>query len=227
MNATSVAAACALGLVLGCRHAFEPDHLAAVAAMVSDGRGRGSGTRSVRRAAGVGALWGLGHSLALLVVATVLAALRAEMPAYLTTGLEIVVGVLLVGLAVHLMRRGTAMHAVATRDLEPPSGDVPRKRELTLSVVRPLVVGLVHGLAGSGALVALVATTIDDPGARVAHVALFGLGSTVAMAALSGAAGIPVAVLSARHALARWLRAAAAVLSATTGIVWIASALAG
>lgn len=223
MNPTTVVAASALGLLLGCRHAFEPDHLAAVAAMVSDGRARGK-RRPIRTAAFVGALWGLGHTLALVAVALVLAALRAQMPPTLTVALEVAVGVLLVGLGVHLVVRSDTRRETPHRH-DHRSIELTPSMEVSPSIVRPLAVGLVHGLAGSGALVALVAASIDHPAARVAHVALFGIGSTVAMAAVSGVAGVPVAALASRPSLGRWLRLGAAALSATTGGIWIVTAL--
>jgi hypothetical protein len=85
---------------------------------------------------------------------------------------------------------------------------------------RPLLIGAVHGLAGSGALTALVLTTLPSTSARLAYMALFGLGSTIGMAMLTGLLGVPLARLSARHALARSISLLVGGTSALLGLVW-------
>ena len=85
---------------------------------------------------------------------------------------------------------------------------------------RPLLVGAVHGLAGSGALTALVLTTLPTTAARIAYMALFGLGSTLGMAALSGVLGWPLARLGTHHAVARGISLAVGCLSIGLGLVW-------
>ena len=85
---------------------------------------------------------------------------------------------------------------------------------------RPLLIGAVHGLAGSGALTALVLTTLPSTGARLTYMALFGLGSTVGMAALSGLLGWPLARLGAHHAVARGVSLAVGAMSVVLGLFW-------
>ena len=85
---------------------------------------------------------------------------------------------------------------------------------------RPLLVGAVHGLAGSGALTALVMTTLPTTSAQFIYMALFGLGSTVGMAALSGLLGWPLARLGANPRVGRGLSMIVGTLSAVLGIVW-------
>src|SRR5215831_4468757 len=124
-----------LGLLLGMRHACEPDHLAAVSTLVA---------RESSPAAGivVGALWGLGHSLALFVVGCLLAVLDSRLPPGLAGGFEIAVALMLVVLGARAVVR-----AAVRPPLDRPA---PRFRRPW-----PLVLGVVHGLAGSGALTAL------------------------------------------------------------------------
>src|SRR5688500_17027322 len=88
----------ALGLVVGVRHAFEPDHLAAVSTLVTDARG-------ARRGAILGAIWGVGHTLALIVVGVVLLAAGGLVPARVEAGLELAVAVMLVGLGIRAIVR--------------------------------------------------------------------------------------------------------------------------
>jgi len=85
---------------------------------------------------------------------------------------------------------------------------------------RPLVVGAIHGLAGSGALTALVLTTLPSTAARLSYMALFGLGSTVGMAALSGLLGWPLARLGSHHAVTRSISFAVGTMSVALGLFW-------
>ena len=154
-----------LGSLLGMRHALEPDHLAAVTTLVT-------GERGGYKAAFLGTCWGLGHTLALLVAGTVLVLLRAEMPAR-------------DGRCLRILRRAHADRARPARDLpggaagsgrsgaRPPSRPHVHVHQGAPAHIhigtwtlarRPLLVGAVHGLAGSGALTALVVTTLPTTG---------------------------------------------------------------
>ncbi len=162
------------------RHALEPDHLAAVSTMVSR-------ERNGLRAAWLGICWGLGHTTSLVVVGAVLVVMRAEMPASMTNFFEFAVAVMLVGLGgraivlaarqgpdgplvVH--RHGTIVHRHASGTAHVHVGHWTLAR-------RPLLIGALHGLAGSGALMPLVLTTLPTNAARVAYLVLFGAGSTL------------------------------------------------
>src|SRR5947209_7978836 len=83
-----------------------------------------------------------------------------------------------------------------------------------------LVVGAVHGLAGSGALTALVLTTLPTMAARITYISLFGLGSTLGMAALSGVLGWPMARLGSNHTVGRGISLAVGCGSIGLGLVW-------
>jgi hypothetical protein len=90
---------------------------------------------------------------------------------------------------------------------------------------RPLLVGAIHGLAGSGALTALVVSTLPTTTAQIGYVALFGIGSTLGMAALSGLLGWPLARFGAHHAFARTISLAVGILSVVLGVVWAAKVI--
>ncbi len=221
MPALEILTGSGFGSLLGMRHAFEPDHLAAVSTLVSR-------ERSGYKAALLGAWWGLGHTLSLVVVGAALVLLREEMPAQATAFFELLVALMLI-----------ALGSRTILDAARPSHAAPFRAHRHLLVAhqhpgapahvhigswtfgrRPLIVGAVHGLAGSGALTALVLSTLPSTSARLAYMALFGLGSTVGMAALSGVLGWPLAKLGTQRHVARALSLVVGCLSAGLGIAW-------
>ena len=207
-------ASAGLGTLLGMRHAFEPDHLAALSTLLT-------GERNIRRAAWLGVYWGIGHTLTLLAAGTVLVVLRAEMPAMASDVLAGAVVLMLVGFgfrAIHLSANQasagpTHSHTHAATVATASTGAWTLAR-------RPLLVGAIHGLAGSGALTALVMATIPTLGARLIYLALFGIGSTVGMAALSGLMGWPIARVGTHGAVARGVSLAVGCVSVILGLYW-------
>jgi hypothetical protein len=214
-------ASSSFGSLLGMRHALEPDHLAAVTTLVSR-------ERSTMRGAWLGLCWGLGHTASLVVVGVILVILRTEMPASLASAFEFGVALMLVGLGVRsivlaarqgpdgplsLHRHGGIVHSHKTGATHVHIGAWTLAR-------RPLLVGAVHGLAGSGALTALVLTTIPTNAARVAYLVLFGLGSTLGMAALSGLLGWPLARLGTHQVFTRGVSLVVGCATTALGIAW-------
>jgi hypothetical protein len=210
-----------LGLLLGMRHALEPDHLTAVSTLVAE-------NRHSRRGALLGACWGLGHTLALLAVGLVLAALHARLPARVSAAFELGVAVMLVVLGVRSIARGLGegtvgaardhAHGVVTHAHGGPGAHV-HLGHWTFAR-RSLIVGLVHGLAGSGALTAFVLAELPSTASRVGYIALFGLGSVMGMAILSGIIGWPVARLARCPGVARAFLLAAGAVSTVLGLFW-------
>ena len=203
------------------RHALEPDHLAAVSTLVTEEDDPRSGLW-------LGAFWGLGHTLALLGVGLVLALLRTTMSDRLTVAFELLVSVMLLFLGLRALVRARAEMA----------GGVPQRHEhggrlhvhagagahvhlgRRAYAVRPLVVGIVHGLAGSGALTALVLAGFDTNLERLAYTLVFGGGSVLGMGLLSGIAGWPLAHLLRTPRARGWTSAAAGTLSVAMGLLW-------
>ncbi len=221
MTAFEVLTGSALGTLLGMRHALEPDHLTAVSTLVT-------GERSSARAAMLGASWGVGHTLSLVAVGAVLVVLRAEMPAHVADLFELFVAVMLVVLGVRAIalavRQGPIgpPHVHAHHGVAHTHAGAPRHVHVgrwTLAR-RPLIVGAVHGLAGSGALTALVLATLTSTAARITYMALFGLGSTLGMAALSGVLGWPLARMGTNRTLARALSIVVGCVSIGLGLIW-------
>lgn len=193
-----------LGLVVGLRHAFEPDHLSAVSTLISESRG-------VQHGALLGALWGLGHTLSLVAVGVILALVGATLPARAGTAFELAVAVMLLVLgarSIAVAMRGAAGHAHV------PMTAGRRRRW------RPFAVGLVHGLAGSGALTAVVFAQLAGSAARIAYMVLFGAGSIAGMAIASGTAGATLHVLARSNEVRRCIALATGIVSIAVGMVW-------
>jgi len=185
-------AAAALGLALGVRHAADADHVAAVATIVAR-------HGSLRHAVRVGALWGVGHSLTLLVVGGLLVGFRIAVPPRLGLAFELLVAVMLVVLAARALRsdRGPAVALATAADAR-----------------RPLLVGTIHGLAGSGAVALLALGAIPDARWAVAYLAVFGAGTVVGMLLVTVLVAVP-ATFGARRGgrLGAGLRVVAGVVS--------------
>lgn len=191
-----------LGFLLGLQHALEADHLAALASLAARCRSR----RSVVRH---GLAWGLGHMATLCAFAGAIILLQRAVDPALAGWLEIAVGALLMLLGGHLLYRlhrervhfhvhrhddgrahlhahshaGEAMpHARSRHDHGHPRG----------FPVRSLLVGMMHGLAGSAALVVLAGAALSSPQSGFFYVIVFGLGSVIGMAALSLVIAVPI-----------------------------------
>lgn len=210
-----------LGSLLGMRHALEPDHLAAVSTLVT-------GERSNYKAALLGACWGLGHTLTLVAAGAVLVILRADMPARLSDAFELCVALMLIGLGLRAMylaaRQGPAgpVHVHHHGHVVHVHQGAPAHIHIGAWTLarRPLLVGAVHGLAGSGALTALVLATLPSTAARLTYMIVFGLGSTLGMAALSGVLGWPLARAGSHRGLARGVSLAVGCVSTVLGLAW-------
>lgn len=220
-----------LGLVFGLKHATEADHVVAVSTIVSE-------HRQVRRAALVGALWGVGHTASLVAVGVVVLTLRIAIPESVAGWLELGVALMIVGLGANAVRRGWrgratvhvhhhAHDGVAHTHLHfheaGSSGSHGASSHAVSRIgLKPVLVGAVHGLAGSAALTLLILAQIDAPLLGLLYLAVFGAGSIAGMLAMSGLIGLPFAltsqaVASRHHAL----QIAAGVFSVLFGL-WYA-----
>jgi hypothetical protein len=207
-----------LGSLLGMRHALEPDHLAAVSALVT-------GERSTAKAALLGACWGLGHTCSLIVVGTILVLLQAEMSHRIADWFEGGVALMLIALGL----RAICLTAPPVHVHQHQHADDAHKQPRLASHVHiglwtlsrwPLMIGAMHGLAGSGALTTLVVAALPSTASRITYLALFGLGSTVGMASLSGLLGWRLARFDRNRRLARALSLAVGFISTLLGLVW-------
>jgi high-affinity nickel permease len=217
-----------LGFFLGMRHATDPDHVVAVMTIVTKQRG-------VAKAGVIGVLWGMGHTLTIFLVGAAIILFKVAIPPRLGLSMEFAVGLMLILLGVlnltgvlgWLQRKfipSLRMSEVVFVEAKagaivPLTGNWLERhlRELGLyDALRPLVIGTVHGLAGSAAVAILVMTTIADPWWAIAYLLLFGLGTVAGMAAMTTAMAFPI-VYTGRK-MFRWSQA----LTVGSGVLSVA-----
>ena len=198
-----------LGLVYGLKHATEVDHIVAVSTIVSE-------HRKLSHAAWVGGLWGAGHTVSLALVGSLVLAMRVVIPERLAGLLELVVALMIIFLGLSatakaLGKRGDFhlhehthdnvahvhlhFHEPGTQHAGPVKAHSHAIRQVGF---KPVLVGAVHGLAGSAALTLLVLTQIHSMTLGLLYLGMFGLGSMASMLLMSGIVGLPF-VLSARR----------------------------
>jgi len=213
-------AAVSLGLLVGARHAFEPDHLAAVSTLVTS-------SRSARGAALLGLAWGVGHTVALLAIGVALVAIDGALPDRVGAAFELAVAGMLVVLGVRSVIRGLGNSDGAPQPhrhhgvLHVHAGAGEHVHLGARAIAwRPLSIGLVHGLAGSGALTALAFAELPTAGARVLYMAVFGIGSIAGMALTTGLAGVAIQQVARGPATRRWLAVTTGIVSCVVGVGW-------
>ena len=198
----------AIGFLLGVRHAFDGDHLAAVTTLVL---GHPTNRESLR----IGVAWGLGHALMLFVATALVMATTDGVSEHFAAAFEMLVGVMLVLLGTDVIRRALSSrlhgHGHAHDDdvyhyhFHAHSAEVDhdkdphRHRHAPPSVLRACVVGVVHGLAGSAALILLTIGSAPTWSTALIYVALFGLGSVLGMGAVSLALAVPFRLCAANY----------------------------
>jgi high-affinity nickel-transport protein len=199
-----------LGFLLGMRHATDADHVVAVTTIVSR-------DRTVRGAARIGSLWGAGHTLTILGVGGAIILFDLVIPPRLGLALELVVGLMLVILGGLALRPGSDAHEGAHAAIARADRRLGQLRGY--AYLRPLLVGVVHGLAGSAAVALLVLGSIRDPRWALAYLAVFGGGTIAGMVLITTALAVPLAAATGAFARAgRWLAVAAGVASVALGL---------
>ncbi len=196
-----------LGLVFGLKHATEADHIVAVSAIVSE-------HKKLARAAMVGALWGAGHTASLVVVGTIVLALKVAIPERVAGWLEFAVALMIIGLGVmafrralrgrsdfHVHRHGhgffahSHVHFHEAENLQTTVAE-DHSHKVARIGIKPTIVGAVHGLAGSATLTLLVLTQISSPVLGLLYLTIFGVGSILGMLLMSGLVGLPFVLSS-------------------------------
>jgi len=189
LSGAPLATALIVAFVLGLRHASDPDHLVAVTSLVAADGG------DTRGAARLGAWWGIGHATALLTLGLPLIFLKGELPGWLETGAERAVGVvilLLAGRVIYKWVRGDFRAGAHGHDRDKHRhlrrGDTPGHRHRHVRSPRQaLGIGLLHGLAGTGAVVVLLIAALPGPVEAAAALAVFAPMSILSMALFTSA----------------------------------------
>ena len=234
LESLSTLAVLGIGLVFGLRHATEVDHVVAVSTIVSQ-------HKNVLRSAAVGAMWGAGHTASLLVIGALVLLLRVAIPERVSGWLEFGVALMIIGLGIsalwRALRRSSEVHVHQhshdglshkhvhfheKQTRHKPSSHSAHSHDVSRIGWKPLLIGTMHGLAGSGALTLLVLTQINSPWVGMLYLGIFGVGSIVGMLLMSGLIGLPFALTSRNltHVHHR-LQTVAAILSICFG-VWYA-----
>ena len=181
------------GLLLGIRHATDADHVVAVTTIVSR-------ERSLAGAVGIGALWGLGHTATVFVVGAAIVLAKLAITPRIGLAMEFGVALMLIVLGLQNLRAARA----------------PQER---MAPLRPLLVGTVHGLAGSAAVTLAVVAMIPDPWWALACILVFGTGTVIGMALVTLAIALPSRFASHRVArLDRHIRMASGLASVAFGL---------
>jgi ABC-type nickel/cobalt efflux system permease component RcnA len=191
-----------ISLLLGLRHASDPDHLAAVTTLIASEEGR----KKARKAGLMGLLWGLGHGTTLVILGLPLIFFNRFLPEPVQQVAETLIGVIIVFLAVRLLlrwRRGLYHAHAHTHAGAPSHRHVHSHREDEAhehahavphrTPVSAYGIGLVHGIGGSGGLTLLLLSTISDRADAAAALLLFAAGTAISMALLSTAFGLAIA----------------------------------
>jgi len=206
----------ALGFFLGMRHATDADHVVAVTTIVSR-------ERSIRSAALIGVLWGLGHTITIFLVGSLIILFGIVIPPRLGLTMELSVGLMLILLGVlnlsgmmkwitenfggganHTHSHGGIAHTHGPQHSAEESGDSLGWMDRAFGrlglyqLLRPLGVGIVHGLAGSAAVALLVLTTIRVPVWAIFYLLVFGLGTVAGMMLITAAIAVPFTVSQSR-----------------------------
>jgi MFS family permease len=227
-SSLTTVSALAFGFVLGLKHAVEADHLAAVSTIVSE-------RKSLFSSMMVGGLWGIGHTISLFIAGIFVIVLHVKISERWALLLEFCVGVMLVALGANALRklaRGGHLHLHVHQHggrahahphihgLEPETD--PHAHHGFRPGMRPLLVGMVHGLAGSAALMLLVLSTLSSTLAGLAYIALFGIGSIGGMMLMSALVSLPLYLTASRFTRANlMMRGLAGLFSLSFGLFMI------
>jgi len=164
-----------LGLILGMRHATDPDHVLAISTMISRNPRLGRALRT-------GVVWGVGHTLTVLVVGVLMVLYGVTVPPRAVAAMDLIVAIMLVCLG-----------AVSLRARIASPNDTPTIAEgIVISPVRPFVVGIIHGLAGSAGLTLFALTTIPSRAGALAYLGLFGVGTVLGMILVTAGIAFPL-----------------------------------
>jgi sulfite exporter TauE/SafE len=217
LSLASILSLLGLGLLLGLEHALDADHVVAVSTLVSQ-------TKSIKRSSLFGVFWGLGHTTTLFVVGLLILVFKLAIPPRLALSFEFLVGVMLVALGLDVLRKvwredphiHTHQHedGVTHTHLHSHADDGGHHHQH-----RSFLVGLVHGLAGSSALMLLVLTTVDSVWLGVIFILVFGAGTIVGMLITSTLIALPFKWMTNFAGIDRILRLAAGVISVGLGVV--------
>ena len=204
------------GLMIGLLHAFEPDHLSAVSTQLLNKKNSTTNSKKLRlksltiNSSLRGALWGMGHTSSIILIGLLIAGLSLNIPGNFFVSAEILVGFMLIILGIFTISNRSILkpkhihphtHPNGVAHTHPHSHNKDHKHGH-----KSYLIGCIHGIAGSGSLVALTASTIGGFDMMIYFLILFGIGSIIGMTLASGILGLPFILLSKLSFAAKYLR---------------------
>ena len=217
----------ALGLAIGLQHAFEPDHIAAVTTQVIRQKNKSQSLKELIKkgtlnSSIIGAIWGAGHTTTLVLVGLLVYLLSVNIPDVFFISSEFIVGVMLIFLAITTFSNKKLfkikhMHSHAHKDgtihTHPHDHNGDHKHSH-----KSYLIGCIHGLAGSGALLVIIAGTLSSIQDILSFILIFGVGSIIGMTLVSSLIGIPFALSNKVLSLEKTLRYVVGSVSFLIGI---------
>ncbi len=219
-----------LGLVIGLKHAFEPDHIAAVSTQISKQKHNSQSLKQrimegTIKSSLIGAMWGAGHTTTLILIGLLVYVLSINIPEVFFTGSEFLVGIMLIFLAFTTLSNKKLfkikhMHPHTHEDgivhTHPHEHDSVHKH-----THKSYLIGCIHGLAGSGAIIVVIAGALTSIQDVLSFILIFGIGSIIGMILVSNLIGIPFVFSNKISSLNRTLRYVAGSVSLLIGITII------
>jgi len=214
-----------LGFVLGIKHAIEPDHVIAVSTIASQ-------SKQLFRSTLAGVFWGIGHTATLLVFGIVLILMKGEIPEKWAMSLEFLVGIMLVYLGVKTVLSFKNIHLHRHKHDENEQhkhlhshvhmGHHNHKHKHNkISYLNSMLIGIVHGLAGSGAMVLLTMSTVSGIWDAAIYIIIFGAGTVIGMLFFTTIIGIPFVLSSKKISLNQTLTQLTGLISIVFGIYYM------
>jgi len=189
----------AFGFLLGVKHAFDADHIAALSTIVSK-------NEPIKKSSLLGMFWGFGHTISLLVIGLVILLLKISIPEKIALSLEFIAGIMLVLLGINVFRTMNKNKIHFHKHIHGKEEHIHvHSHKLTknhahehITLYQSLSIGLIHGLAGSAAITLLVLTTVKSFWIGMIYVLTFGIGSMAGMIMVSSIISLPFIIISSK-----------------------------
>ncbi|MFN2747250.1 MULTISPECIES: urease accessory protein UreH domain-containing protein [Bacillus] len=204
-----------LALIFGIKHAIEPDHVIAVSTIASQ-------SKKLWQASLAGIFWGIGHTATLFIVGIIVIVMKGQISEEWSMSLEFLVGIMLVYLGVKTILSFKNNHVHTHQHLHShQSGGDHKHRHKKVTYLRSTFIGLVHGLAGSGAMVLLTMSTVKNVEEAALYILIFGAGTVIGMLFFTTIIGIPFVLSKKRGAISGTLGMTTGVISAVFGVYYM------
>ena len=197
-----------LGLIIGIRHALEPDHLAVILALSAQ-------SKPMSATAKQGAMWGLGHTITLLIFSMMLIVLQIKIDNSVFILFEVAAGFIIILMGFDVLNKTKNIYC-GRRDEKKSIADIESQNKNKLSL-RAFGIGLLHGAAGSGVIIALITTTFDSIYSKFTYIALFSIVLIISMSLLSMLMSVPL-YRGVKYFPSQYLKTAAGIIAILIGI---------